>query len=272
MQNIAFENVSATLHHGEKVSLTDHWQDNNVLCPNSKLFYIIDGEIVIETKYQTFTAKAGDMVLISAGTKHNYHLSTLKKASKYWLHFDMTVKGNNLFDYYSLPFKVYIGQNEYVSNLFERALKLKDSPNIFDKLSVSSALFSLLAFYAERCDYKSDNTVGDEIDRTVNFIKNNYQEKLTLDQLCLKANLSKGYFVRKFKERTGLSPMQYVSVLKVDKAKTLIEQSSAPISSVMEQVGFLDSAHFSKLFKSRTGYSPKKFREINGYRKANKSV
>ncbi len=273
-KNSFYENslsISAIFHHGEHVMLTNYWQDTGVICPNSKLFYVTDGEIVIETETEKIIAEGGDMVIIPAGTKHDFHLSSLNHASKYWLHFDGTVNGENLFDYYKLPYKIKIGKNEYIETLFQTVLNLSKSNNLSDKLSLTSALCSILSFYAEHCAYL-ENTVGDEIDRAIFFIKNKYEEKFSLDELASSVSLSKGYFIKKFKERTGLTPIQYVLTLKIDKAKMLIEQSNLTISAIMEQLGFFDSAHFSKLFKARTGYSPKDFRLRNGYRSANKTL
>lgn len=264
--------ISASVEHGEKVHLTDFWQDKNVICPNTKLFYVIDGEIVIETKKESFTAVEGDMVLIPAGTMHNFHLSKLNFAKKYWLHVDIFSGTDNFFQHYSLPYKIHVGKNNYIESLFQSILKLYKSKTLCDRLSVSSMICSILSFYAEQGDYQDNNAVYDEIDATIAHIKANYSLHFTLNELAKVASLSPSYFVRKFKERTGYSPLHYVNVLKIDKAKTMIEQSTEPINSIMEKLGFLDSAHFSKLFKSYTGYSPVQFRKINGYRKANKKI
>ena len=56
------ENLTATFHHGEHVSLTKFWQDKDVICPNTKVFYILSGEIVIETDEERILGKEGDMV------------------------------------------------------------------------------------------------------------------------------------------------------------------------------------------------------------------
>ena len=72
--------------------------------------------------------------------------------------------------------------------------------------------------------------------------------------------------MRKFKDYTGYSPLQYATIMKMERAKYLIEQSDEPIGTIMEKLGYLDSAHFSKLFKKYCGYSPKKYREISGAR------
>ena len=272
MKEIKVDKISATFHHGERVMLTDFWQDTGVICPDTKLFYVTDGEIVIETATESIIAESGDLVLIPAGTKHNYHLSEKNYAKKFWIHADITVNGNNLFDYFILPYKIHVGKNDYVQGLFQSCLKHADGNSLSDKLNCSAALCSLIAFYADHCSYYDSREREDEIDRTVKYIKSHYNEKFTLEDLCNIANLSKGYFLRRFKERTGHSPMHYLNILKIDKAKTLLEQSDKPISEIMAQLGYFDSAHFCKLFKSYCGHSPKQFRALNGYRAANKSV
>ena len=60
--------------------------------------------------------------------------------------------------------------------------------------------------------------------------------------------------------------MKYMNMLKLEKAKSLLENTDAPINEVMADAGYYDAAYFSKLFKSATGCSPKKFREIYGNR------
>lgn len=272
MKEIKVDKICATFHHGERVMLTDFWQDTGVICPDTKLFYLIDGEIVIETEKEKVVAESGDMVLIPAGTKHDFHLSKKNYAKKYWIHADITVNGNNLFDYFILPYKIHVGKNDFVEGLFQSVLKFAEGNSLSDKLNCSANLCSIIAFYADHCNYTDSRVREDEIDRAIKFIKSRYSEKITLEDLCATANLSKGYFLRKFKERTGLSPMHYLNILKMDKAKTLLEQSDKPINEIMEQLGYFDSAHFSKLFKSYCGYSPKQFRALNGYRAANKTI
>jgi len=263
--------IAATAYCGDHVILTDSWRDRNVICPNSKFFYVTSGEIIIETETEKITAVDGDMVLIPAGTKHNFHLSDIKRASKYWLHIDLLINGKNLFDYYSLPRKIHVGKNEHVELLFQKVLKLLPNEKLADKLTLNSTLCSLIAFYVEHCDYVTSGN-EDQIDKVISYVKSNYKEKFTLSELANIASLSEGYLIKKFKSRTGYSPLQYVNILKIDKAKTAIEQTDKTISVIMEELGFYDSAHFSKLFKNHTGYSPKRFRQINGYKQANKSI
>lgn len=262
------DSLCAHFLHGEHVTLTDFWQDKDVLCPYNKMFYITDGEIVIELPGETLVASAGDLVLIPTGTKHDFHLSPLKQASKYWLHFTATVNNENFFDFYTLPYKIHIGENAAVAELFEDVLNGGKSEELADHLTATGSLCRLLAFYVQHAAY-TKNRYSDEIDGAIEYLKNHYEEKFNLDDLAAHVSLSKGYLIKKFKQRTGQTPLQYALRLKIDKAKMLIEQTTLPINTIMEALGFFDSAHFSKVFKAHTGVSPKAFRRENGYRKAN---
>ena len=263
--------ISATFHHGEKVSLTNFWQDTGVICPNSKFFYVLDGEIVLKTESEEIIARQGEMVLLPAGIKHDFHLTDKRYAKKYWMHVDISLNGENLFDYYTLPYKIYVGQNDHLKSLFETVLRYGNDQSLSSKLTASSALLSLVSFYVEHSSFL-DSQKDDEIDIAIKYVKSHYTEKFSLDELCAISHLSKGHFLRKFKERTGHTPMHYVNKLKIDKAKTMIEQSNQPINTIMESLGFYDSAHFCKLFKSLCGYSPKEFRAHNYYRKMNEKI
>ena len=190
--------IGAAVHHGDRVVLTNFWRDSDVICPNSKIFYVTDGEIVITTKKETVTAVSGDMVIIPAGTKHDFNLSKKGFASKYWLHADLTLDGQNLFDRFPLPHKIHVGQSDALIHLFDTVLRLKNSTRLADKLTVSASLLSIVTIFAERCGMNESFAAFDEIDRTVNYINDNYKDKFTLEGLSEYARLSKGYFVRQF--------------------------------------------------------------------------
>jgi AraC-like DNA-binding protein len=108
---------------------------------------------------------------------------------------------------------------------------------------------------------KVNYSIPETVETLTGFISMNEEE------LAKFVNLSPNYFVRKFKKRTGHSPIQFVKMIKLERAKFLLEQSFEPVNAIMEQLGFYDAAHFSKMFKLRYGHSPKKYREIYNYNK-----
>lgn len=263
LKDLHYESATATYHHGGRFIITPAWHDKNVICPNSKIYYVIDGEICVETEKEILIAKKGDAILIPAGIKHSYHLTEKLFAEKYWFHFDLRFGTNNFFENFEFPFITHLGENEYIYTLFETAVEKAKSSKISDKLACSGAVCSIISYYMDKCTFIQTNvTDNDEIDSIITFIKKNYCEKFTLEELASNANISPNYFVRKFKERTGQPPLKYINNLKLERAKFLLEHSNKFINVIMEEVGFLDQAHFSKLFRATTGYSPRKFREV----------
>ncbi len=91
-----------------------------------------------------------------------------------------------------------------------------------------------------------------------------------MENLAQIANFTPTYFIRKFREYTGYSPIYYTNIVKLEEAKYLLEQTSDPINVIMEKVGFFDAAHFSKIFKKHYGFSPTKYRETSQQMKTNR--
>lgn len=261
MINFQNEPLMTAYHHGSYIKLGADWRDKNVICPNSKLYYVIKGEISVKIEDEILLAKKGDAILIPAGIKHSYNLTDSAYAEKYWFHFDIRLGQVNLFDIIDIPYIKHIGINDALISLFDSIVN--SSGNLpSDRLNLSSKIASLVSLYTDGCHYINEEPKeADETDRVITHIRRNYAEKFDIDTLASMAKLSPNYFTKKFKERVGHPPMKYVNILRIERAKFLLEHTDMPISAIMESVGFWDFAHFSKLFKSETGYSPTKFRK-----------
>ena len=255
------ENFTVTYHHGSYIRLTPDWKNKNVICPNSKIYYVTKGEVCVEVDDRIYTAHVGDAILIPAGIKHSYYLGEDMNAEKFWFHFDIRCAQTNYFDTVNFPYLKHIGSSDNLKELFSAVVEPR-SNKPSDKIAVISAITSIVSIFLDGSDY-SDNTESknDETDKVITFIKKNYYEKFTLPYLSEMAKLSPNHFERKFKEKVGYPPLKYINVLRLERAKFLLEHTKKPINTIMEEVGFWDAAHFSKLFKLETGYAPSQFRK-----------
>ncbi len=253
--------LSVTYHQGSRTVLNPKWHDRNIICPNSKIYYILDGELCVETKEEKLIARAGYAILIPAGVKHSYYLTEHGYAEKYWFHFDLRSGQSNFLELLSIPKMRYIGKTAELFELFDKIVMSKNkSP--YERLSLAANIITLMGIYIGSSDYKETRAINnDETDKVILYIKKNYFESFTLESLAERASLSPNYFAKKFKDRVGLSPLKYINALRIERAKFLLEHTDNPVNTIMEEVGFWDAAHFSKLFKAATGYSPSKFRE-----------
>ncbi len=101
------------------------------------------------------------------------------------------------------------------------------------------------------------------------FLKDYFKENLSNKGIptvmqCGKAlNMSPHYLSDLLKSETGKSAKEHINLHLVNKAKTLLLNSSQSISEVAYDLGFDFPNHFSKFFKSKTGYTPVEFRNLN---------
>ena len=78
----------------------------------------------------------------------------------------------------------------------------------------------------------------------------------SLEELASLCRLSVSHFARAFKEATGMPPHRWLLSQRVERAKTLLVDSGAPISEVALTCGFADQSHLTRVFSKAVGVSP----------------
>jgi len=107
---------------------------------------------------------------------------------------------------------------------------------------------------------------GDDIIREVQeFIENNLDQKISIEQLCSKFAVGRRTFDRRFIHATGNTPILYVQRVKMEAAKRAFETARKTITEVMYEVGYTDVKAFREVFRKITGMSPLEYR--NRYNK-----
>ena len=96
-----------------------------------------------------------------------------------------------------------------------------------------------------------------------NYIKENFCNIVSLEEIANKCCVSKVYLCRLFKQYAGISPMAYVNKLKMNKAAFLLIQSNSSIKQISLMLHYNNPYYFSEMFKKEYGISPKYFRENN---------
>jgi len=128
-----------------------------------------------------------------------------------------------------------------------------NAPDAIDRLAGQAGLLELLHLLLKR-----QGDQGDALDRVYAYIGKNYREAATVDDLAVKAGMSRYHFMRSFKERFGQSAMEYMTELRTNEAKQLME-AGTPLRGVAEAVGYKDPLYFSSQFKKLVGISPRSY-------------
>ena len=114
--------------------------------------------------------------------------------------------------------------------------------------------------------FKGQKTHDDEpIKKAQEFIENNFDEKITVDQLASMFALGRRNMERRFKKATANTVMEYIQRVKIEAAKKNFESSRKNVNEVMYDVGYTDTKAFRNTFKKFTGLSPVDYR--NKYNK-----
>jgi AraC-like DNA-binding protein len=165
---------------------------------------------------------------------------------------------------------------------FERAAKLATQWGLqVDRETLKRAYFNtrvlsprqhesvvkLLTIFAQHLSMVSNQVVVQQenaeppvITRAKEYIRERQTEDLSLGEVAKAVNTSTFYFCKMFKKVTGLNFTDYLSRLRIEKAKNLLLNPNLRISEIAYEVGFQSLTHFNRVFKRIIGQSPTQYR------------
>lgn len=124
----------------------------------------------------------------------------------------------------------------------------------------SAYLWSLLLGIKKRALAAQDRKDGSTL-AILRYIEAHFTENITLKSLSEQFHLHPVYLQRLFKERHGLSPLEYAQKLRIDRAKTYLIASDMTVEAIAEAVGFCNASYFIKVFRCVTASTPAGYRK-----------
>lgn len=100
---------------------------------------------------------------------------------------------------------------------------------------------------------------------TQEYLENHYAEDITLEDIAEQVNISPQYFSKLIKKTTGFNFIDWLSMLRVKKAKELLTNSNLTVKEVCFMVGYKDPNYFSRIFKKRIGITPSEYVKNSSY-------
>ncbi|MBE6917178.1 MAG: helix-turn-helix domain-containing protein [Ruminococcaceae bacterium] len=239
------------------------WEATNISSTGSKFYYVEKGAIVVQIYGQTITAGPGDLMLIPPRVVHSCWMTEDNYAEKCWCHFSMRNSAGEFFERFELEPVLHVPDREVVGKLFDQLFASHDMPAPQRDLAATTALCGLVQYYLDHTKVSPREYSTDRVIKVIDYINRHYTENLSLEQLAEVAGYSTTHLSKRFREVTGRPPVQYLNLIRIDRAKYLLQYTVDPIGSIMEQCGFTSAAYFARVFKKMLGYSPQAFRELN---------
>ena len=146
-------------------------------------------------------------------------------------------------------------------DLFSQLTKsiLSGKNNKVREVYVFSEILTLLLHYKDGNQYNYSNV--QKVNKIINYMTDNYQKNITLQDLADYANISSSYLGTIFKMVTGKSTIDYLIEIRINKAKSMLKEGFT-VSETAKLAGFNDIYYFSRAFKKYEGISPSKYSDI----------
>lgn len=235
-----------------------HWHDR------MEMIRILHGEMQVTCGGNTMKLTSGDMAVFSPKMPH-------RGIAEQEVEYDVL-----MFDVRSFYNESEVSK-KYLPAIFEGRTKFytktSDTETIkcFDEICSQEEKGSLeIIAYVYRFIhllYKNNLLEFTEISRRsdvmmeiIEYIEEHYKQEISTATLCERFGYSAEHFCRKFKDATGLTPMNYLKIYRMEEAYKMLQLGERNIAKVAEGCGFSDSNYFTRCFKTHFGMPPSKLK------------
>lgn len=221
--------------------------------------YVLSGEAEYTFDGERYTAETGSVIYLAEGSNYSIKVSnenyTFIFIDFYFENGENVVFKNQIFKSKSILL---------LKNSFEKLYHLWKTGNFSDKIYCRAIIYNIYSEVARTVfsQYASQDR-REQIERVAKYISENlHSSDLTVEQLSRMCNISEVHFRRIFSYIYHVSPIKFITVARINKAKELLISDPSCISEIAEKCGFQNHYYFSKVFKSETGMTPSKFRSF----------
>ncbi len=232
---------------------------------NLEILLVIEGSGSITLNTTEHFVDVGDIIVVNSNILHKFaaHDITLKY---HCLIVDRSFCLANCFDTNELWLCEKI-RDEDIEHLMQQ-LSLEFSKKermIADVLRIRAFVLEVMAILClrhvgKRSEEHRETHLMGCLKQAIGYIRSNYTNDLSLNEVAEFAGLSKYYFAHEFRRLTDYSFVEYINILRLEKAKNLLRQSQMTIAEIGKECGFENRAYFSRSFTRYVNITPSEYR------------
>lgn len=234
--------------------------------PEYHLHFILDGKGYFEINGRRHTLTRGQLFVVPPNVSSYVYQADQEKPWYYaWIAFNGTQADRLMakagFDETHVIRDANIPPEEFTELIYEM---LKASQlTIANELDRAGYLYLIMALLIESnkpAPANDQHSVDNYIKHALQYIQFNYNRNINVQDIVNYVGINRSYFSYIFSQKMNTSPKEYLQQFRIEKAKTLLLDPSAPIAEIALKVGYKDPFIFSKNFKKTEGISPREYR------------
>ncbi|SFK71488.1 AraC-type DNA-binding protein [Paenibacillus sp. 1_12] len=240
------------------------WVEAHQHADFEQLFIVLSGAGWIHSGAESCEIKEGLAFLFRRSVSHSFQFTD----ETVTLDFKFRLLDGAVIDALSNVQASCLCQGVHLSEIkqwYKLSLQRLKYPNSVMPLRIEAGFKSTLVslFLGNAAASLHDSTVLSNIDDDepiAAYLRLNLAHKITLDQLSRRFGYNPNYLIRVFSGKTGLTPIQYLQEIRLEKATEYLEFTALPITEIAEKVGW-SLPYFSKMIKERIGLTPSQYRK-----------
>jgi len=229
------------------------------------LIYCIEGKGEATINGESFDIGAGDFFIVPAKIGHQYASNEKKPWTIFWVHFkgEATAPMIDLLEKQLNGYKGSIQNSKKSIDLFDEMYLQLERGYSGDHLVYSNMclMHYLATFMYPDSSLASHLPQQDSSNVAIDFLNNNLDRTVSLEEMAASVGLSPSHFSFVFKKKTGFTPIEYFNHLKVQKACQFLLFTDLRIKEIAFELGIEDPFYFSRMFTKVMGLSPNEYRE-----------
>ena len=158
----------------------------------------------------------------------------------------------------SLPTPVIKTDEKQIYQLLTALIELSKDGSTFSTRAAESLAESLIYLIMQAFGYSPKNRKNASFESILAYINEHFTQKINFSSLCHEKGVDRYYICVLFKERLGVSPVEYLTSKRIDIAKSLLSSGNS-VSETARLCGFENAYYFSKVFKKSVGVPPSKY-------------
>lgn len=251
--------------------ITTHWHEE------AELTLITSGSGLYQIDLIHYKVKEGDIIFIPPLLLHSISLGSSGEIVTETYVFHMNFLGVNSTDIcstryltpimnqeISIPYLITPRHPVYSSlrKIFNQITALHDETVVGYELALKSLFLQsvfLLLQYSEQNASPDTKNSADKLKHVLDYIELHYAETVSISELAKLCYFSDYYFMRFFKKHMGMTCIEYINNLRLEKSVELFEQGNTSILEVSLSVGFHNLSYFHRAFKKKYHMTPLSF-------------